>query len=315
MSVIRSLSGLLGFERGNAGRVPVEEENQRTADEAKKLAAPPRILVTGAAGQTGRLVLRRLLQMGVGPGCQIAAVRGMVRSEESKEDVKQALSDVGTKELELVVGDIADSASLLPAFADIDTVIVLTSAKPNISKVSLAGMIALKLVTFGSVVSKPSFWFDERGTPEQVDWLGQKAQFDAAVESGVKHVVLVSSMCGTKPDHFLNTQMDNMVLWKRKVSVDDRMSPEEGAVADGPVTTTVPREDLAEVCIQCSLQPQVAAGVSFDLCSGREGEGTPFDGSLSTLLAQLNGQQYTYTEADKEFCAMPDDKGRGLCCH
>jgi hypothetical protein len=39
----------------------------------------------------------------------------------------------------------------------------------------------------------------------QIDWLGQKVQIDAAKSAGVKQVVLVSSMGGTDPGHFLNT--------------------------------------------------------------------------------------------------------------
>ena len=51
----------------------------------------------------------------------------------------------------------------------------------------------------------------------QVDWQGQKAQFDAAQSAGIKHVVLVSSMGGTKPDSTLNKIGDgNILVWKRK---------------------------------------------------------------------------------------------------
>jgi hypothetical protein len=39
--------------------------------------------------------------------------------------------------------------------------------------------------------------------------LGQKVQIDAAKSAGVKQVVLVSSMGGTDPKHFLNTMGDN----------------------------------------------------------------------------------------------------------
>ena len=71
---------------------------------------------------------------------------------------------------------------------------------------------------------KPSFYFDEAGvleppapksrclctvgcfsispwqgqTPEEVDWIGQRSQIDAAKACGIKHIVLVSSMAGTK---------------------------------------------------------------------------------------------------------------------
>ena len=51
----------------------------------------------------------------------------------------------------------------------------------------------------------------------QVDWVGQKNQIDAAKAAGVRHIVLVSSMGGTKPDHFLNKMGEgNILIWKRR---------------------------------------------------------------------------------------------------
>ncbi len=52
----------------------------------------------------------------------------------------------------------------------------------------------------------------------QVDWLGQKAQIDAAKATGVRQVVLIGSMGGTDAGHFLNTMGDNgnILQWKRK---------------------------------------------------------------------------------------------------
>jgi len=38
----------------------------------------------------------------------------------------------------------------------------------------------------------------------QVDWLGQKAQIDAAKAASVKRVVVVGSMGGTQKDNFLS---------------------------------------------------------------------------------------------------------------
>ena len=51
----------------------------------------------------------------------------------------------------------------------------------------------------------------------QIDWLGQKAQIDAAKEAGVKKVVLVSSMGGTDENNPLNKLGNGRILiWKRK---------------------------------------------------------------------------------------------------
>lgn len=53
--------------------------------------------------------------------------------------------------------------------------------------------------------------------PEQIDWIGQKMQIDAAKSSGVKKVVIVGSMGGTQSDNFLNTIGDgNILVWKRR---------------------------------------------------------------------------------------------------
>lgn len=46
----------------------------------------------------------------------------------------------------------------------------------------------------------------------QVDWLGQKAQVDAAKLAGVGHVVIISSMGGTNPQHPLNKIADGNIL-------------------------------------------------------------------------------------------------------
>ena len=60
----------------------------------------------------------------------------------------------------------------------------------------------------------------------QVDWLGQKAQIDAAREAGVKKVVLISSMGGTDVNNPLNKLGDgNILVWKRKA--------EEYLISDG----------------------------------------------------------------------------------
>lgn len=51
----------------------------------------------------------------------------------------------------------------------------------------------------------------------QVDWEGQKRQFDAAAGAGVGHVVVISSMGGTQPENTLNKIGDgNILVWKRK---------------------------------------------------------------------------------------------------
>jgi uncharacterized protein YbjT (DUF2867 family) len=54
----------------------------------------------------------------------------------------------------------------------------------------------------------------------QIDWQGQKLQFDAAKKAGIQHVVVVSSMGGTQPNNSLNKIGDgNILVWKRKAEM------------------------------------------------------------------------------------------------
>ena len=78
----------------------------------------------------------------------------------------------------------------------------------------------------------------------QIDWLGQKAQIDAAKEAGVKKVVLISSMGGTDENHPLNKLGDgNILIWKRKAEeylinsgAFDYTIIHPGGLIDGEVT-------------------------------------------------------------------------------
>ncbi|CAJ1339900.1 unnamed protein product, partial [Effrenium voratum] len=128
--------------------------------------------------------------------------------------LREKLGDA--KDLQVALADVTQPESLKDAFKGADGLIIVTSSMPRLLKSSLVGVVVAKIVSLGYASKKPSFYFDEGQTPEEVDWIGQRSQIDAAKACGIKHIVLVSSMAGTKPDHFLNTQMDNLVLWKRK---------------------------------------------------------------------------------------------------
>ena len=107
----------------------------------------------------------------------------------------------------LVEADVTGSASAFAAVLKekkVDALLIATSAVPQIKKRSIAKVLLLKLIPFVKG-GRPEFRFRPGGTPEEVDWVGQKAQIDAAKEAGVKHVVICSSMGGTQPQNFLNT--------------------------------------------------------------------------------------------------------------
>lgn len=153
-----------------------------------------KVLVTGAAGRTGRLVLSQLAER---PGFE---PYGLVRREqpESKGAARY------------IVADICDAAAVRQACHGMDAIIICTSATPAPTGAT------------DPESGRPLFAYPN-GSPEQVDWLGQKNQIDAAKAEGVSHVVICSSMGGTNPANPLNAlgrapdgSGGNILLWKRK---------------------------------------------------------------------------------------------------
>ncbi|CAA7389715.1 unnamed protein product [Spirodela intermedia] len=243
------------------------------------------VLVTGSGGRTGQIVYRKLKER-----AEQFVGRGLVRTEESKEKIGGA-DDV-------FVGDIRDAAALAPACQGIDALIILTSAVPK-----------MKPGFDPSKGGRPEFFFEDGQFPEQVDWIGQKNQIDAAAAAGVKHIVLVGSMGGTDPNHPLNSIGNgNILVWKRKaeqyladsgipytiiragglqdtaggvrellVSRDDELLKTE--------TRTIARADVAEVCVQ-ALQIEEAKFKALDLASKPEGAGAPTS-DFKSLFSQV----------------------------
>merc|ERR1712039_1030851 len=89
------------------------------------------------------------------------------------------------------------------------------------------------------------------------------------------------------------------------IGVDDELMDDPRKVSQ------IPREDVAEVCVQC-LRCDEAKGRSFDLGSGPEQEGTcPID--VKQLLETLGpGKDCKYSPDDATFKAEKVDK-RGAC--
>ncbi|GAB4856783.1 hypothetical protein Ancab_014701 [Ancistrocladus abbreviatus] len=210
------------------------------------------VLVTGAAGRTGQIVYKKLKER----SNQFIG-RGLVRTAESKQQIGGA-DDV-------FVGDIRDADSIVPAIEGIDALIILTSAVPRMKP------------GFDPTKGRPEFYFEDGAYPEQVDWIGQKNQIDAAKDAGVKQIVLVGSMGGTNPSHPLNNLGNgNILIWKRKAEqyLADSGIPytiiragglqdKEGGLRELLVgkddellkteTRSIPRADVAEVCIQALM--------------------------------------------------------------
>ena len=231
-----------------------------------------KVLVTGATGKTGSLVLKKLRDEPDG----FEAV-GLARSQVKVEEL------FGSTE-GFIIGDIQDKSTLNSAISGCDALVILTSAVP-------------KMITPPSQGQRPEFEFAPQGLPEEVDWIGQKNQIDAAKTAGVKHIVLVGSMGGTNPNHPLNRIGNaNILVWKRKAEqylidsgidytiiragglldkqggVRQLLVGKDDAFLNDPpngIPTSIPRADVASVVVR-ALKQSNARNKAFDIISKPE---------------------------------------------
>lgn len=264
-----------------------------------------RVFISGAGGQTGQAVFRKLLAR---PN-NFQPI-GAVRTTASRA----ALIESGVDPECVVVADITDPEAVMTAVSGCDAVVICSSAKP---------------VPTGETTEegRPVFGFPN-GQPQEVDWLGQKNQIDAALAQGPgTHVLICSSMGGTNPSNMLNaigrtTDADGVVeggqilLWKRKAEkyLMDSQLPYTivhpgGLTSDpggerelvlgvddeqtGTDSRTVPRADVAEVLVQ-ALTIGAFRGRSFDLRAKPVGEGT-VTRDFTALLSSVEGRNCDYS--------------------
>ncbi|KMZ57198.1 Uncharacterized protein, chloroplastic [Zostera marina] len=232
------------------------------------------VLVTGAGGRTGQIVYKKLKEL-----TDEFVGRGLVRRQESKEKIGGG-DDV-------FVGDITDAESIIPSIEGVNTMIILTSSVPT-----------MKPGFDPSKGGRPEFYFPDGCYPEQVDWIGQKNQIDAAKTSGVNHIIVVGSMGGMDINHPLNRLGNgNILVWKRKAEqyLADSGIPytiiragglqdKDGGLRELCIgkddellktdTKLIPRSDVAQVCIE-AIRFEEAKYKAFDLGSKPEGTGSP----------------------------------------
>jgi nucleoside-diphosphate-sugar epimerase len=267
--------------------------------------SPRKVVVTGAGGQTGNSLFRKLLKLK-----EEFDPIGLVRSEESKA----ALIESGVPASKIAVVDVTDAAAVRAVAKDCSAFCICTSAKPKPT-----GQVQPD-------TGRPIFGFPN-GSPELVDWMGQKNQIDACPTGA--HVVVCSTMGGTDVNHPLNNlgrtvnedgsiSGGNIVKWKRKSEVylmnksdlkytivhpggliNEPGGERELVVGVDDTTTltvsqTVPREDVAEVMLQALRHPESYTGRSFDLRAKPVGDGSPTT-NFETLLESLKDQSCDYS--------------------
>jgi len=262
---------------------------------ANQVVQPKKVLVTGAGGQTGRLVLKKLEED------SRYEPKALVRTEVSAKRLLQA--DINVPLEHMIVSDITSPTfeeDLPSGLEGLEAMIICTSAVPRISQKSLVK--AMLLAPFNMVrLKKPidfrslQFKWKYNGYPEMVDYYGQVKQFNLAKKLGVKHIVLISSMGVTDRHHFLNnvgkkrdgSGNGDILVWKRKaerylvesgldytilhpgglVDGDGGMQELELDVDDNMFAkhprTCISREDLADLCVS-SLDLGKGKKVSFD---------------------------------------------------
>lgn len=285
-----------------------------------------RVLVTGATGKIGRRIVRRLLSRGIAT----FAVRALVRGEEAEQALRQHLGSLANC-LEVCHGDIRNKDTLDYAFRGVDAVVIATGPSARVDIASLLGESAWGVVSLGFSSAKPTLWFEDRVGPRQIDWEGQRTQIDAAKAAGARHIVLLSSIGGTKLDHFLNEKMSDIAVWKRRAehyliasgvpytilrvgglyaSTMAQLQPPEEAPPRGRLCVGVddeasegqwehgimPPSELAALCAQCLEEPS-AIGRSFDLwCDTTVEASEREECDLAVLLAALKGRNCRYED-------------------
>jgi len=280
--------------------------------------APRKVLILGAGGKSGLMAMKKMVDRP-----DDFEVTGAARTESS---AKQVAEKTGGK---TIVCDLTVPQSADGAMAGVETLVVLSSATPKPNYFKLFGQLCRKLCCLSSQMGK-AFGYAKGGYPKDVDWEGGRAAIDAAKRAGVKHVIYVGSMGGTRPEHFLNTMGEgNILLWKRKAEMylaesglrytiihPGGLLPHHGnktvkggerellvglndALMDNPAETRcIPREDLADVVVQCALDP-AAIGAVFDLTSKdplKIKDQKVWDKDIKTLLANLGKEKYDYSK-------------------
>jgi len=222
------------------------------------------VLVAGATGGTGQQLVAQLQAQGFG-------VRALVR------DAASAAEKLGP-EVELIVADVREPASLVPAFAGVTRVISVIGAGEK------AGP----------------------NSPEQVDYLGNKNLIEAAVEARVKQFVLISSMGATHEDHVLNRIFGNVLIWKmqaeeylrasgiaytvvRPGGLHDKPGGEQKIVfeqIDKVKTVSIARADLAAICVAALAYPE-ARNKTFEAFTIKEPPDADWQAKFAALDATV----------------------------
>jgi uncharacterized protein YbjT (DUF2867 family) len=198
--------------------------------------SPQDVLVAGATGQTGQQIVKRLQINGY-------RVHALVR------DTDKAKEQLGP-DVQYIQGDVKDPATLTAAMSGVDVVISSIGARGK----------------------------EGPDRPEMIDYEGVRNLTDAAKAAKVQQFVLLSSRGVTQEGHPLNRMFGNVLVWKLKGEDYLRASGlaytvirpggllnepagkgdiafEQGDRKFGGSALSIPREDVAIVCVEALRNP------------------------------------------------------------
>mmetsp|Transcript_7880 Transcript_7880/g.14291 ORF Transcript_7880/g.14291 Transcript_7880/m.14291 type:complete len:307 (-) Transcript_7880:1079-1999(-) len=302
-------------------------ETQELSVQVKK----PRIVVTGAGGRTGKLILKKLLLSEL---ASTYSIYGVVRDTKSLYKLSNELSI--SKE-NLIAVDILNKSELYSALThakseydgDIACLIIATSAVPKLHYLSLIKMLILKCFGYKSSLQ---FGYKLNQMPREVDFISQKDQIECAIQNGCKHVILLGTMgISQGPSSFLNSMGNGkIVMWKRKAEqflvnesgVDHYTVIHCGGLQDIPggkrqlivdvddkimendmKSRTISRDDVADVCVKAVQFPELFKGRAFDLASKPMDDGPPTQ-DIAELMNNMKQNCSYDTEVDQEVAQM-----------
>jgi len=218
------------------------------------------VLVAGATGGTGQQVVAQLRKQGYG-------VRALVR------DATTAAEKLGGN-VPLIVADVRDPASLVPAFEGVTRVISAIGTGEK----------------------------EGSNSPEFVDYGGNRNLVDAAMNAEVRQFVLVSSMGVTHEDHVLNRIFGNVLIWKlnaedylrgsgvpytivRPGGLHDKPGGEQQIVfeqIDEVKSVGISRADLTSVCVAALAYPE-ARNKTFEVFTIKESPDIDWQAKFAAL--------------------------------
>ncbi len=193
-----------------------------------------KVFVAGATGATGQRIVAELCQRQI-------PVRVLVRDINKAREIWPVSNEL----VELVAGDVGNVDAVMQAIGDCTKIICATGARPSL---------------------------DPTG-PYQVDYVGTKNLVDAAQAKDIEHFSIVTSLCVSKFFHPLNLFW-LILYWKQQGENYLRASGlnytivRPGGLKNDEVSGTlvmskadtlfegsIPRQKVAEVCVESLSQP------------------------------------------------------------